>query len=69
MMQAPVRTITAEGKLHQVMHSKADREIKVECNGELLVKILLVLNLRYDLIVLRHLKMNFDSPCADCIMF
>jgi hypothetical protein len=24
----------AESGLHQVMHSKADREIKVKCNGE-----------------------------------
>jgi hypothetical protein len=45
MMQAPVWTIASKGSLHEVVHSKADGEVKVECDGELLVEISMVLSL------------------------
>ena len=63
MLQMPVQTILAKSSLHQVVHSKVDSKVKVECDGELLVEISAVLNLWYTLKVLRHLKYCWLTPC------
>jgi hypothetical protein len=58
MTQAPVWTITAKSSLHKVVHGKADGEVKVKCDGELLVEISMVLNLRYALAMCSKIEGN-----------